>query len=270
VGDRFSFTYWQSATSLSTVRRLRKGGGGKKVLVVADPVFEVADARVTGTMIAQAPAEQAPGTFSLMREVRDSLGAEYGEAIFLRLEQSGALVDRLQRMYGQNCRSLVGTQAREGVLKAEPLEEYGEVIFSTHGVLDGSVPWLRQPALVLSLVGNEEGDDGYLTMAEVMDLKLGAEVVGLMACESGAGRVISGEGVMGMGRAFQYAGARSVLASLWSVEDESTNLLAEAFLQAASRGEDRAQALTSARHHLRENGYDHPFFWAPFVLIGDR
>ena len=270
VGDRHSFSYWQSGTSLSMVRRLNKGGGGEQVLVVADPVFDVADARVAGTMMAQAPPQPAEGGFRLLREVRDSLGQEYGQGLFLRLERSGALVDRLEKLYGEKVKALVGTQAREGVLKRESLQQYGKVIFSTHGVLDGSLPWLRQPALVLSLVGNEEGEDGYLTMAEVMDLKLRAEVVGLMACESGAGRVISGEGVAGMGRAFQYAGARSVLASLWSVEDESTNLLAEAFLQAVSRGEDRAQALASARAHLRQSGYDHPFFWAPFTLIGER
>jgi CHAT domain-containing protein len=269
VGDRWSFTYWQSGTSLTMVRRLKKGGGGQKVLVVADPVFDVADARLAGTAVAKAPAKQR-GEFSLMREVRDSLSQEYGERIFRRLERSGPLVDRLRGLYGERLKALVGTQARESAVKKEPLRDYGEIVFATHGVLDGSVPWLRQPALVLSLVGNEPGEDGYLTMAEVMDLKLGAEVVGLMACQSGAGRVMSGEGVMGMGRAFQYAGARSVLASLWSVEDESTDLLAEGFLRALQQGQDKAQALASARHALRQAGYDHPFFWAPFIVIGER
>jgi len=269
VGDDYTFSYWQSGTSLTTVRRLHKGGGGEKVLVVADPVFDVADARVSGTAIAQASGTEE-GQFNLMREVRDDLTASYGQLVFRRLAITGSLPERLRAAYGDKLTAWVGLEARESKLKREPLEGYGEVIFSTHGVLDESVSWLQQPALVLSLVGNEEGEDGYLTMAEVMDLKLGAEVVGLMACDSGAGRVTSGEGVMGMGRAFQYAGARSVLASLWSVEDESTNLLAETFLQAVKEGQDKATALASARQALRRAGYDHPFYWAAFVLVGER
>jgi len=61
-----------------------------------------------------------------------------------------------------------------------------------------------------------------------------------------------------------------VLASLWSVEDESTNLLAETFLQAVKEGQDKATALASARQALRRAGYDHPFYWAAFVLVGER
>jgi len=269
VGDRFSFSYWQSGTSLTTVRRLHKGGGGERVLVVADPVFDVADARVAGTAIAQA-AKTAEGEFNLMREVRDDLTASYGQLVFRRLAITGSLPERLRASYGDKLTAWVGLEAKESKLKREPLDGYGEVIFSTHGVLDESVSWLQQPALVLSLVGNEEGEDGYLTMAEVMDLKLGAEVVGLLGCEWGAGCVTRGVGVRGMGRAFQYAGARSVLASLWSVEDESTNLLAETFLQAVKEGQDKTAALSSARQALRRAGYDHPFYWAPFVLVGER
>jgi tetratricopeptide (TPR) repeat protein len=269
VGDRFSFSYWQSGTSLSMVRRLRKGAGGERVLVVADPVFDVADARLAGTAIAQAPKTPA-GEFNLMREVRDGLTQSYGQAIFRRLAITGSLPERLRAVYGDKLTAWVGLEAKESKLKREPLQAYGQILFGTHGVLDESVPWLQQPALVLSLVGNEPGEDGYLTLAEVMDLKLRAQVVGLMACDSGTGRVLSGEGVMGMGRAFQYAGASSVLASLWSVEDESTNLLAEEFLRALQQGQDKAQALSSARHTLRQSGYDHPFFWTPFVLIGER
>jgi len=91
-----------------------------------------------------------------------------------------------------------------------------------------------------------------------------------MACVTGVGKVVGGEGVMHLGRAFQYAGARSVLISLWSVEDESTNLLTQAFFQFLREGRGKDEALYLARRKLREAGYRHPFFWASFILFGER
>ena len=265
VGDRRTFTYWQSATALRLVRGRETPSDGKQVLVVADPIFETSDPRVAGTAVATVPPE---GGLHLMREIKEGLSSTYGRSLFRRLPITASLVSTLREQYGDKLTAWQGFDATENKLKEARLEDYGVIVFATHGVLDGSVPWLRQRALVLGLVGNEPGADGYLTMAEVMALKLNAQVVALMACQSGAGRVISGEGTMGMARAFQYAGARSVLASLWSVEDESTNLLAVAFLRGLSRGETGPSALSSAQRALRQAGYDHPFFWAPFVLVG--
>ncbi|MDM8522202.1 CHAT domain-containing protein [Desulfococcaceae bacterium HSG8] len=125
-----------------------------------------------------------------------------------------------------------------------------------------------EPALILSQVGGA-GNDGFLTMNEVMDLKLGADIAALTACETGRGEHLSGEGVMGMGRAFQYAGAKSVLVSLWSVSEESSVKLTEKFFSHIKDGKDKADALRLARQEIRKRGYDHPFFWAPFVLHGE-
>ena len=126
--------------------------------------------------------------------------------------------------------------------------------------------------------------NGFLTMTEVMDLKFNADVAALTACNTGIGKNLTGEGVMGMGRAFQYAGAMSVLMSLWSVlmslwsvlmslwsvEDESTNLLTERFFACLKAGKDKLDALRLARSDIRKAGYQHPFFWAPFILVGER
>jgi len=104
----------------------------------------------------------------------------------------------------------------------------------------------------------------------VMDLKLNADMVALTACNTGVGKNLTGEGVMGMGRAFQYAGARAVLMSLWSVEDKSTNLLTEQMFTNLKAGKDKLTALRQARSELRKAGYRHPFFWAGFILVGER
>jgi len=88
----------------------------------------------------------------------------------------------------------------------------------------------------------------------------------------GIGRRVSGEGVMHMGRGFQYAGARSVLMSLWSVEVDSTTFMAERFFTYLKEGKDPRAALRQARRDVRKQDggkYDHPYFWAPFILMGE-
>lgn len=112
--------------------------------------------------------------------------------------------------------------------------------------------------------------DGFLTMTELMDLKLNAEVAALTACNTAVGKNLTGEGVMDMGRAFQYAGAKSVLISLWSVENESTNILTERFFYHINEGKNKLDALRMARSDIRKTGYESPFFWAPSILVGER
>lgn len=133
------------------------------------------------------------------------------------------------------------------------------------------VPYIREPALVLSQIGNETPEDGFLTMSKVMALTLNADVVALTACKTALGRQFRGEGVLGLGRAFQFAGARNVLMSLWSVDQRSTELIAETFfrrLRTDSKATPR-DAIRAARVEARRQGFRHPFFWAPFILMTD-
>ena len=85
----------------------------------------------------------------------------------------------------------------------------------------------------------------------------------------GSWEIISGEGTMGMGRAFQYAGAKCVLMSLWSVSEEGSVKLVEAFFKNLKEGKNKLEALKLARDEIRKAGYDHPFYWAPFILVGE-
>ncbi len=88
------------------------------------------------------------------------------------------------------------------------IDQYGSVVFATHGVMGNKVPGVMEPFLVLTMV--PPGTDGFLKMSDILSLKMNADVVALTACQSGLGKELSGEGVMSMGRAFQYAGAKSV------------------------------------------------------------
>jgi len=262
VGDERNISYCQSATSLAVMRSLRKETMAKKpMLVVADPVFNVADVRVQDkTYLAKVTKYQ----MNLMRAVEDEGGFS-----FPRLEETSVLAKRLDKIFDNKVDVLEGLSASYANLKKHNLKNYKYLVFATHGILDSQVPGIREPALVLTQLGNPEDQDGFLTMTEVMDLSLDAGCSALTACETGLGKNISGEGVMGMGRAFQYAGSRSVLVSLWSVAEESTTKLTERFFYYLKIGKKNQEALKLARADIRRQGYEHPFYWAPFILIGE-
>ena len=185
------------------------------------------------------------------------------------MPQTGILAANLERDFGNDVMALTGKDANEGRLKDEDLNRYRYIVFATHGILDTDVPYIREPALVLNQLGNGENEDGFLTMSKAMGLKLKADVVALTACKTGMGKQVSGEGVMGLGRAFQYAGAKTVLVSLWSVAEESTTKLTESFFMHLREGKTQREALRLARVEVRGAGYENPFFWAPFILMGE-
>ena len=149
------------------------------------------------------------------------------------------------------------------------LKPYRSLVFATHGYFGKDLPGIQEPVLILTLPGQPEGQDGFLRMTEVMGLKMNCDIAALTACQTGLGRHISGEGTMGMGRAFQYAGAKSVLMSLWSVAEKSSVEMVESFFKHLKEGKNRLEALRLARDEIRKAGYDHPFFWAPFILVGE-
>jgi CHAT domain-containing protein/Tfp pilus assembly protein PilF len=162
---------------------------------------------------------------------------------------------------------LVGKDASETNAKTLPLDQYRTLHFASHGLIDEERPQIS--ALVLDGGG---GEDGYLTMREVFDLKLNADLVVLSACKSGLGKQTRGEGVTGLARAFFAAGASSVLVSFWNVSDRSTADFMTAFYKnLLQKGLNKPAALKQARlEMIRNQKYSHPYYWAPFILIGTR
>ena len=169
---------------------------------------------------------------------------------------------------------LLGRQAVKSRLlelsKRGELGQYAYLHFSAHGTLGDEAGPVRQPALVLARRPHHPEADAFLTMDDVSHLKLNAEVAVLSACETGLGEQVHGEGVIGLPRAFLYAGARSVVVSLWEVNDQSTATLMQEFYTQMRRGRSRADALRAARQTLlRSSTSAHPYYWAPFILVGD-
>jgi len=266
LGDKYPISYAQSATTLTIIRSQQKREGEKenRMLVVADPVFTVQDARLKGnTLLAQADPVQVGKMNAMVR----AMGGE-----FKRLEMTGQLARNLKTAYGREAEVLEGPAATEEGLRKRPLGQYRHHVFATHGILDNQVAYIQEPALVLSQVGvhpQDRNNDGFLTMTEVMGLKLNADVAALTACSTGVGKTLTGEGVMHMGRAFQYAGARSVLMSLWSVAEDSTTCLTERFFVHLKEGKDARTSLRQARKEARKAGYEHPYYWGGFVLMAE-
>ena len=276
VADKYDIAYAYSAASLHSGAIEAPAGGGKELFVLADPVFSAADSRLRGRAGKAEIAAASKMAGAVLRRMGISgvrggaadvrkIGDEKG-IFFPRLDKTGLLADELASVFPGSSTVLAGLSASEESLLGADLSGYRFVVLATHGILEKTIPQIREPALVLSQFGNRGGRDGFLTLSKVMRLKLNADLVALPACQTSLGKSISGEGVMSLGRAFQYAGARAVLATLWSVNEDSTTHFTEKMLRYIKEGRTRREALKLARRDIRKEGYEHPFFWAPFVL----
>jgi CHAT domain-containing protein len=133
--------------------------------------------------------------------------------------------------------------------------------FATHGKFQSDSP--LSSGLYLA---KDERNDGLLSVGRLYSLNLDLDLVTLSACETGLGKISNGDDVVGLNRGFLYAGSRSVVGSLWSVDDEATAALMKAFyINLATRS--KREALRQAQISTRQN-FPHPFFWAAFQLTG--
>jgi CHAT domain-containing protein len=150
------------------------------------------------------------------------------------------------------------------------LNQYRYVHFATHGLLNSVHPELS--GIVLSMI-DERGapQDGFLRAHEVFNLRLSADLVVLSACQTGLGKEVRGEGLVGLTRGFMYAGSPRVVVSLWSVSDVATAELMERFYKGMLVGKLRpAAALRSAEVAMwKQKRWAAPFYWAAFTLQGE-
>jgi CHAT domain-containing protein len=168
---------------------------------------------------------------------------------------------------------------RSGATKERFLTEgpgYPYLLLSTHGIFDEMHPMYS--SLVFA-PKDGQGEFKLLETHEIFNMRLNAELVTLSACEVGLGRIRDGEGLLGMSRAFIYAGASSLVVSLWAVYDKSTAQLITGFYRGVKEAPgQKAQALRRSKLDVlktrqktksgkREFSYANPFFWAPFVLV---
>jgi CHAT domain-containing protein len=185
------------------------------------------------------------------------------------LPYSAGEVQTISRLYPQSvCK--IGAEATKAYLKDHATgNRY--LHLSTHGYLDSNQPMYS--GLLFS--------DGMLQTYEIFNMDIDAELTVLSACQTGLGELKAGEGLVGLTRAFMYAGSPSVLVSLWPVSDLSTADFMKRFYRNLNKGITKAEALRETKIWMKEKSYhtdehgnvikhDDPFYWAPFILVGDR
>jgi CHAT domain-containing protein/Tfp pilus assembly protein PilF len=294
LGRKHRFAYLPSLSSLASQRLYPKKAVVSKLNFVAfaDPMFSPEGLR---TM----PGE----TMKALARMNVAFGkTASGAPAIPRLAETADEAKEIARVLGGASRLYVGDQAQEKTVKAGDLRTARFVLFATHGFLGGDyvasdLPVEEadsrrfaasgnrgpqaQPALALTLVGDLKGEDGLLTMKEVIeDLELNAELVALSACNT-AGESVqanNGEGFAGLTRAFMYAGAKSLLVSHWAVDSLSTQALMTSTFRNIKAGMPALAAVNAAQGQLLTGRYSrdghhfsraHPFFWAAFVYVGD-
>jgi CHAT domain-containing protein/TPR repeat protein len=252
--EKYKITYAPSCSSLLFLSRKKKiTNPQKSLLAIGNPVFDLNDINKDG--------KRTPSI--ILKELYENQGFDFSS-----LPHSEKEIKEIARLFSPSKSDVfVGDTVREGLLKELPLWDYQIVHFACHGLIDEKFPF--RSALVLNLNEDLE-EDGFLLVREIYSLRLLADMVVLSACQTGRGKIENMEGVLGLPRIFFYCGAKSVVSSLWNINDRSTAKFMAYFYKFLSKGEDKAEALRMAKLKMLKSKYSHPYYWAAFVLHGDH
>ena len=255
LGRKVGIAQVPSGSAFLIQRALPPGDAGRKAFIgFGNPIFSKDSSDDQGVAV----LSPLPDTEPELKEIAASLGADVAKDLFL------------------------GTAANDENVKKADISKRKVVMFATHGLVPGEIDGLTQPAIALSPAATGGTGEGLLTMADILTLKFDADWIVLSACNTASGQGEGAEALSGLGRAFFYAGARSMLVTNWSVESVSARLMTTGLFKryAGNAGMSRAEVLKQSMLDLMdgpgavENGktvfsYAHPIFWAPFSLVGD-
>jgi CHAT domain-containing protein len=269
--------YAPSASVVGAIKQQRTKSTGRAMLIIADPVFNSNDARARqpATPASNDAEVRGLGIQSALADVAGSSPAQDAKMEGLPLARltgtrsEAEEISKLAKTAGGQADLWLDLDANEDNLSARDVSKYRIIHVATHGLLNAERPQFT--GVVLSLVGNKS-HDGFVRTDEVFNLRLGSPLVMLSACETGLGKEKRGEGVLGLTRAFMYAGAPTVGVSLWSVADKSTaDLMTDFYRRLLSTANTSSSgALRGAQMSMISGKkYSAPFYWAPFVLVGD-
>jgi CHAT domain-containing protein len=235
------------------------------VAVIADPVFEADDPRV-GSHTTSNSGKNMKHAVAFMRGGQDSGSGHYFPRLLASREEAEAIMRIIPWQTGLTA---LDFEASRGLVSSPQLAQYRIVHFATHAEIDSQDP--EQSRIVLSrFKADGQPEDGFLRMSDIYELHLPADLVVLSACQTGLGKDVRGEGLIGLTRAFMYAGASGVTASLWKVDDEATAELMKRFYQGMFRDDlPPAAALRQAQIAMWQQSRWHaPYYWAAFVIQG--
>ncbi|MDJ1182914.1 tetratricopeptide repeat protein [Roseofilum casamattae] len=252
--------------SLSTLAILRQDvsqrqSAPQQLAIVADPVFGRDDERLENN-----PSSATSYPVSSLSRATTDVGLQLQRLPGTRQEAEAIakLIPESQRIQAFDF------AANYTFTTHAPLNQYRTVHFATHGILNSVHPELS--GLVLSLI-DEQGNpnNGFLRLHDIYNLDLSADLVVLSACQTGLGKEIQGEGLIGLTRGFMYAGTPRVLVSLWNVDDAATaEIMARFYRLMWQENLSPAKALQAAQLEMQtETQWKAPFYWAAFTLQGE-
>ncbi len=249
--EDYTITYAPSISSLKELIARKNTNGSKRrmdLLALGDPYFGSLETEENGEDILK--GFFSTNTFNLYR-----------------LEYSGIEIEKIGALFSENKKTIFQREsASEEQLKNHQLEDYKILHFATHSLIDDKKP--DRSSIVLAL-DKDQKEDGLLRMDEIYNLNLNSDLVTLSACQTGLGQLIRGEGIEGINRAFFYAGASSVLMSLWAVNDQATYQLMERFYTHLRSSDSIMKALRKAKLEMINSGtLSHPYYWAGFIISG--
>jgi len=281
VGDKWTTSYYQSATALALTRQFKVSGAKKQFFALGNPVYSDSDPRYTAYRESKPFVKLSGGNASqyayrglTVVPKAASTGksdSEWEEAVYPPLPETEEEIMQIAGILGSKTALpdvLLNISANETGFRESHAGDYRYLHFATHADMPGKVKGIREPFIILGQVGNKGSDDGFLTLSEVLELPLDADMVVLSACSTGKGRMIEGEGVANFARAFHHAGARSVVVSLWEVASEPAVEYMKKFYGHLKAGKSRSEALRLARNWMKTK-YPNPFYWAVFILHGE-
>ncbi len=260
-----------TAPSFSTLVYLRENEARRQQLpeklltIFADPIFQADDERLAKNKPAKNPSKPNEESEKLAQTLRD-----FGVGRLTRLPFTNLEAREISKFVPQKTILALGANASRRNFLNGDYNAYKILHFATHGFLNQRNPDLS--GLVLSLYDeNRQPQNGFLRVIDLYSLHLNADLVVLSACQTGLGKDVDGEGIVGLTRGFMFAGASSVVSSLWKVEDAATAELMKRFYRAMLKeNQTPSAALRTAQNELKAiPRFSNPRFWAGFTLTGD-
>ena len=240
--ERHAVSYAPSLNALVQLRRAPPSAAAFRVLAVGDPAL-------------------APR----VENAADRAGDIENLALLEPLPYAAQELQAIGRIFPDRTRILSGAGARETDLRSPLTANFPVIHFATHGLVSDERP--KRSGL---LMAPEQGEDGLLQVSEIYGLGLKANLIVLSACQTALGKEVTGEGLIGLSRAFFYAGARSVVATLWNLNDRFAAEFVGRFYRELNTGISAEEALRRAKAaYVRDPKYSHPFYWSSLVLLGD-
>jgi CHAT domain-containing protein len=257
--------------SLREERQLRKSG--RVLAAFGSPVFESnysAKVKNGNVDVASLQTFEHDRWQQALRDIELN-GDTFDPSAIRPLFYAGRELENLRDVVGAR-QSMIAADfdaSRDNLFKTD-LTQYSILHFATHGFLDPNRP--ENSGLILSTITPEgKAQNGFLSLRDIYQLRAPVDLVVLSACQTGLGKDVRGEGLIGLTRGFMYAGASSVVASLWKVDDEATAELMKRFYKnMLEQGMTPAAALRNAQNSFRQHPvWSAPYYWAGFTLQGD-